>query len=140
MKNQKLYTQSLHCLASTNTIDYLWGSRLLQILLKKRLKRRFVVWIVNYSSMTLVFFEQLVEHMATLITVLQRLNDAGFAINPLKCEWAVKETDFLGFWLTPEGLKPWAKKVAGMVAMQEPTTRTQLQSFLGMIVYFSESK
>jgi hypothetical protein len=43
-----------------------------------------------------IFSNSWEEHVQTLHKVLNRLQNNGFSINPLKCEWAIKETDWLG--------------------------------------------
>jgi hypothetical protein len=41
------------------------------------------------------------HHVNILRTIFTKLQDNCFTVNPLKFEWAVLETDWLDYWLTP---------------------------------------
>lgn len=58
-----------------------------------------------------IFSDDYDKHMELVGQVLQRLEAAGLEVKPLKCECCVQQTDFLGYWLTTEGIKPWRKKL-----------------------------
>eukprot|EP00957_Ditylum_brightwellii_P134947 10288953-Ditylum_brightwellii.AAC.1 len=76
------------------------------------------------------------EHMELIGKVLMELEKNGMKVNPLKCEWAVKEADFLGHWLTPDGIKLWKKKVEAALKLAPPQDMTQLRAFISTITYY----
>jgi hypothetical protein len=78
------------------------------------------------------------HHVNLIATILRRLRENDFSINPLKCEWAIKETDWLGYWLTPRGLKPWKKKLDAILHMDHLHNATELRMFIGCINYYRD--
>ena len=78
------------------------------------------------------------KHIKLLETILTRLEEHNFTVNPLKCEWAVQETDFLGYWLTPHGAKAWSCKVDNIVNMKKPETISQLRGFIGLVGFYND--
>ena len=85
-----------------------------------------------------IFSNSWEDHLKSIQKVLEILTASNFTVNPLKCEWGVQETDWLGYWLTPHGLKPWQKKIDAILALDRPKTVTQLRSFIGGVTFYRD--
>ena len=53
----------------------------------------------------LVFSSTLEEHLQHLQLVIERLNEVGLKLQPVKCQFIWKEVEYLGHLVTPTGLK-----------------------------------
>jgi hypothetical protein len=71
--------------------------------------------------------------------ILQQLEDNSSCINPLKCEWAVQETDWLGYWLTLDGIHPWKKKkIKAILQLNSPKNTMQVCSFISAVNHYHD--
>ena len=64
-----------------------------------------------YIDDVLVFSQSPEEHLEHLCLVIQKLQDAGLKLKPSKCPFMIKEVEYSGHVLTPNGLKTNSKLV-----------------------------
>ncbi len=73
------------------------------------------------------------EHQILLDKVLSCLAANGFIHNPIKCAWAILETNWLGYWSMSTGLKPWKKHISAILEKESPHNLKEMHGFLGSI-------
>ena len=94
-------------------------------------------WVKVYIDDVLVFSNGSYEdHLEKVRIVLERLRSKNLAVNIEKTYWAVKQVDYLGFKLTPQGVMPQPKKVAAIMRMTPPANKRELRRFIGMVNYY----
>eukprot|EP00804_Cyclotella_cryptica_P007855 CCRYP_001438-RA/>CCRYP_001438-RA protein AED:0.10 eAED:0.10 QI:2589/-1/1/1/-1/1/1/166/750 len=78
------------------------------------------------------------DHLTKLRRVFIRLRDAGLTVNARKSSFCAMETEYLGYVLSRDGIKPQPKKVQAILALTPPQNVKQLRRFLGMVQYYRD--
>ena len=76
------------------------------------------------------------EHLADVRTVLTRLREFGLVINPDKSFFCRDSVEFLGHTVTDSSISPLAKHTDAIAAFATPTSKVELQRFLGLLNFY----
>ncbi|GBG74139.1 hypothetical protein CBR_g17850 [Chara braunii] len=93
-------------------------------------------YVLIYLDDILVYSRSLDEHVEHLRTVLEWLRQAKYKANCDKCEFAQQELEYLGHYVTPQGIRPLADKIEALQVWPEPTNTTDVRSFMGLAGYY----
>lgn len=89
-----------------------------------------------YIDDVIVFSPTLEEHLGHLQQVISTLLDAGLKLKPNKCHFAREEVEYLGFLVTPGGLKPTNAHIKAVKEFPIPSGLKELRQFLGLASYY----
>ena len=76
------------------------------------------------------------EHDELVAEVIRRLEENDLYVKLEKCKWKVKEVEFLGVVIGPEGMKMEEEKVKGVLEWPTPKCVKDMQKFLGLANYY----
>jgi len=76
------------------------------------------------------------EHDELVVEVIRKLEENDLYIKPEKCKWKVREVEFLGVVIGPEGIKMEKKKVKGVLEWPTLKCVKDVQKFLGLADYY----
>jgi hypothetical protein len=76
------------------------------------------------------------QHRDTLRLVFDRLRANNLKVNLKKCEFGSTNVSYLGFRLTPDGIKPGIDKLKAVGTTPPPTSIREVRQFLGLCNFF----
>jgi hypothetical protein len=92
--------------------------------------------ILIYIDDVLIHTDTHERHLEALEQVLMRLHQHHLKINLDKCLFGDRQVSYLGFTLTPQGIKPAKAKLKVIKLAKAPTDVKSIRSFVGLCNFF----
>ncbi|KIK12769.1 hypothetical protein PISMIDRAFT_18502 [Pisolithus microcarpus 441] len=94
------------------------------------------VCVVVYLDDILIYSDDIKNHKKHVCEVLRRLQEHSLYAKPEKCEFHSESVEYLGFFLSPDGLTMSEDKVKAIRDWPEPRKVKDIQSFLGFANFY----
>ena len=78
------------------------------------------------------------DHLQKLERVLARLEEAGLKVNANKSFFAREGLEYLGYWISREGIQPLTAKVEAIQRIAPPKNKRELRRFIGIVNYYRD--
>ena len=92
--------------------------------------------VIVYIDDLLIHSQTHEQHLASLETVMTRLEENNIKVNLSKCFFGNTEVSYLCFRLTPHGIKPGKDKLRAVETAKIPTTKEEIKSIVGLCNFF----
>jgi hypothetical protein len=80
------------------------------------------------------------DHLLKLEMVLARLSTAGMRVNISKSKFFAEQIEYLGYWITRQGIQPMRNKVEILQSLilrhPKQEKNTELRQFIGIVNYY----
>ena len=93
-------------------------------------------WCIIYLDDIIVFSRTPEEHLHRLKAVIIKLRAAGLKLKPTKCDLFKQQINCLGHVVSKEGVSTDPDKITAVTEWCQPTTVTEVRSFLGFVSYY----
>jgi len=94
------------------------------------------IFCVAYLDDILIFSQNLEDHRKHVQTILKRVKETGLTLKASKCEFHTQEIQYLGYVISPQGLRMDEEKIRTIKEWKEPTNIKGIQSFLGFANFY----
>jgi len=104
--------------------------------MKEILSDNLDIFCVAYLDNILVFSPDEETHRKHFRAVLTQVRDTGLTLKASKCEFHAMGTEYLGYVISPEGLRMDEERIRTIRDWKEPTNVKGVQSFLGFANFY----
>ena len=105
-------------------------SRLMDMIMKDQ--RNIITYIDDILAHA-ISHDEMIE---VLQKCFEKLRENNLKLKLSKCSFGAKKVSYLGFTLSPEGVRPGVDKLGAVKLFPEPTTIRRVREFLGLTNYF----
>ena len=89
-----------------------------------------------YMDDLVVFSAKFDKHLQELEDILETLKQANLTVKPSKCSFAESQVNYLGYRVRNGVLEPQQTKIHAVMDWEQPKTKKDVKSFLGLTGYY----